>query len=190
MHWPDAAALSRPRLADLVSGLPVATAHRADRWAITSATRQLVHPRDTVADFNKCVQLPMAPKEAPCQQTHRLQLFSGERLVFESTQHISGIPMGDLFKVEARYDVTNCGTPQSPQCQVSLQGHMQMFPDSACFKDLPSASGLGVLHASSHEGLAADAVELLSALFALLSARMSRDFCPRPKTASHAGQRW
>ena len=64
--------------------------------------------------------MPMAPKEAPCQQTHRLQLFSGERLVFESTQHISGIPMGDLFKVEARFDVTNSGTPQKPQSLVSL----------------------------------------------------------------------
>ena len=60
----------------------------------------------------------MAPKEAPCQQTHRLQLFSGERLVYESTQHISGIPMGDLFKVEARMDVTNIGTPQQPKSQV------------------------------------------------------------------------
>ena len=63
----------------------------------------------------------MAPKEAPCQQTHRLRLFSGERLVFESTQHISGIPMGDLFKVEARWDVTPTAT--STASQPSIQVH-------------------------------------------------------------------
>ena len=65
------------------------------------------------------LQLPMAPKEAPCSQTHRLRLFSQERIVFESTQHISGIPMGDLFKVEARWDVTPvAGAGSGSGCQV------------------------------------------------------------------------
>ena len=64
------------------------------------------------------VQLPMAPKEAPCQQTHRLRLFSGDRLVFEYTQHISGIPMGDLFKVEVRWDITPVAGEEASRCQV------------------------------------------------------------------------
>ena len=66
------------------------------------------------------VQLPMAPKEAPCQQTHRLRLFSGDRLVFEYTQHISGIPMGDLFKVEVRWDITPVAGQEAARCQVGI----------------------------------------------------------------------
>ena len=63
------------------------------------------------------LQIPMAPKQAHCYQTQRLRLFSGEHAVFETTQIISGIPMGDLFKVESRWDIT-ASPGDSASCQV------------------------------------------------------------------------
>lgn len=48
----------------------------------------------------------MAPKHAHCHQTQRLRLFAGDHAMFETTQHMTGIPMADSFKVEARWDIT------------------------------------------------------------------------------------
>ena len=61
----------------------------------------------------------MAPKHARCHQTQRLRLFPGDHVVFETSQMMTGIPMADLFKVEARWDITP--SPQdTSRCEVSF----------------------------------------------------------------------
>lgn len=63
---------------------------------------------------------PIGPSQALCNQTHRFKLYGPNTLVFETSQAMPDIPMGDMFTVEARWDVTNLalGADGVQRCQV------------------------------------------------------------------------
>lgn len=47
----------------------------------------------------------IGPPEALCHQTQRVGVYTGQHIVFETSQVMNDIPYGDHFKVETRWDI-------------------------------------------------------------------------------------
>ena len=62
----------------------------------------------------------IGPPQALCHQTQRFKVYSGQHLVFETSQVMSDIPYGDHFRVDQRWDVTPGPDPGICTLQVHI----------------------------------------------------------------------